>query len=388
MKANAEGVHYTPLTMVDHARTSTRDRLRDVEQRSAGRLRIETGALVTRVVIDPETRCATGVEYLKGDRLYHPHGEAPGPLPEPLKVNPTREVILCGGAFNTPQLLMLSGVGPEDQLTQHHIRPIYILDGVGRNLQDRYEVGVVHRLPSPWKSLEKATFLKDDPAYQDWKKHKGVYTTNGAILAFSKKSDPQRTLPDLFCFGLVGDFRGYEPGYSRRFADEKNMLTWAILKAHTENRGGRVTLKSSDPRVAPAINFHYFEEGTDAKGEDLKAVVEGIKLVRRLTDGLNFEEVVPGNDKKTEDALGQFVRDNAWGHHASCTCPIGDERHGGVLDSNFRVYGIRNLRVVDASIFPRIPGFFIVSSIYIAAEKAADVIHHSPRQVCVKAVRG
>jgi choline dehydrogenase-like flavoprotein len=70
------------------------------------------------------------------------------------------------------------------------------------------------------------------------------------------------------------------------------------------------------------------------------------------------------------------VKDNAWGHHASCSCRIGKEADGGVIDSQFRVHGVKGLRVVDASIFPRIPGFFIVSSIYIAAEKAADVIHH------------
>jgi choline dehydrogenase len=70
------------------------------------------------------------------------------------------------------------------------------------------------------------------------------------------------------------------------------------------------------------------------------------------------------------------VKDNAWGHHASCSCRIGKEADGGVLDSQFRVHGVKGLRVVDASIFPRIPGFFIVSSIYIAAEKAADVIHN------------
>jgi choline dehydrogenase len=77
------------------------------------------------------------------------------------------------------------------------------------------------------------------------------------------------------------------------------------------------------------------------------------------------------------------VRDNAWGHHASCSCKIGEESKDGVLDSNFKVHGVSGLRVVDASIFPRIPGFFIISSIYIAAEKAADVIHtHAKTSNC------
>ncbi len=82
----------------------------------------------------------------------------------------------------------------------------------------------------------------------------------------------------------------------------------------------------------------------------------------------------PGVDFETRDQLKDFVRCNAWGHHASCTCAIGPREQNGVLDSNFRVHGTQGLRVVDASVFPRIPGFFIVSAIYMIAEKAADAI--------------
>ena len=86
------------------------------------------------------------------------------------------------------------------------------------------------------------------------------------------------------------------------------------------------------------------------------------------------EETLPGKDCQTDEDLRTFVRNNAWGHHASCTCPIGPRENGGVLSSDFRVHGVQGLRVVDASVFPRIPGFFIVSAIYMIAEKAADVI--------------
>jgi choline dehydrogenase len=207
----------------------------------------------------------------------------------------------------------------------------------------------------------------------------GIYSTNGAVLAVMKRSAVQRALPDLFCFGLVGNFHGYFPGYSKLFANEHDRLTWAILKAHTLNHGGEVTLKSADPLVAPQVNFHYFEEGTDSAGLDLESVVEGIQFVRKLTAGLKFikAEEFPGPDVDSAAKLRNFVRDNAWGHHASCTCKIGKESENGVLDSNFHVHGVTGLRVVDASVFPKIPGFFIVSSIYIAAEKAADVIHAS-----------
>jgi choline dehydrogenase-like flavoprotein len=160
------------------------------------------------------------------------------------------------------------------------------------------------------------------------------------------------------------------------FPKNLNYLTWCILKAHTHNRKGVVTLRSADPQDTPRINFRYFEEGGEA---DLDAVVEGIQFVRRLSAKLREEDLIaeeesPGMDFETEDQLREFVRCNAWGHHASCTCAIGPREQNGVLDSNFRVHGTQGLRVVDASVFPRIPGFFIVSAIYMIAEKAADVI--------------
>ena len=169
-------------------------------------------------------------------------------------------------------------------------------------------------------------------------------------------------------------FRGYEPGYSAAFAKNLNYLTWAILKGHTENRKGSVTLRSKDPLDMPNVNFRYFEEGSDAAAADLNAVVDGIKFVRAMTKHLNAqglieEEEQPGAAVQSDEDLRQFVRDSAWGHHASCTCPI-----GSVLTSDFKVKGAGSLRVVDASVFPRIPGLFILSSVYMIGEKAADVI--------------
>ena len=372
----AVGVHYTPLTTSNHARTGPRERLMDVQARNPRKLRIEKDALATKVLFDDQKR-AIGVEYRKGRGLYRPHGQ-PLEQGETKIARASREVILCGGAFNTPQLLMLSGIGPKTELERWGIQPVKILEGVGKNLQDRYEIGVVHRLKKDWHALAGATFTKDDPQFRAWKDHRsGVYTSNGAMLAVTRKS-AKATIPDLFCFGLLGNFHGYYPGYSKLFAEQHDRLTWAILKGHTLNRGGEVTLKSADPLIAPAVNFHYFDEGTDKSGQDLDSVVEGIQFVRKLTGGLSFmqEEEIPGPAVESVEQLREFVRNNAWGHHASCSCKIGkDESDNSVLDSHFRVFGVTGLRVVDASIFPRIPGFFIVSSIYIAAEKAADVIH-------------
>ena len=99
------------------------------------------------------------------------------------------------------------------------------------------------------------------------------------------------------------------------------------------------------------------------------------KLTAKLkAEGAIAEEEQPGEARQSDDELRDYVRTNAWGHHASCSCPIGPRDGGGVIDGDFRVHGTAGLRIVDASVFPRIPGFFIVSAVYMIAEKAADVI--------------
>jgi choline dehydrogenase len=128
----------------------------------------------------------------------------------------------------------------------------------------------------------------------------------------------------------------------------------------------------------PHVNFRYFEEGNDPSEDDLEAVVEGVEFVRRMMSRASeviARELVPGESVETREQIREFVRNEAWGHHASCTCKMGPEADEmAVVDSDFRVHGTRNLRVVDASVFPRIPGFFIVTAVYMISEKASDVI--------------
>jgi choline dehydrogenase-like flavoprotein len=281
---------------------------------------------------------------------------------------------------------MLSGIGPRAELGRHGIPVRVDLAGVGQNLQDRYEVAVVNRMNFPaWDALQHAALSTADPQYQEWAAHRrGVYTTNGCMLSVILRSTVAAPTPDLLCYALLADFAGYYPGYSKQIADNNNVLTWIVLKAHTNNTAGRVALRSSDPRDSPLVNFKYFEEGSDGRGEDLDAVVEGIKFVRRMAAGLTEQSMIareelPGDRVRSDEDLRQFVRDNAWGHHASCTCPIGDQKDGGVLTSDFKVHGTTGLRIVDASVFPRIPGFFIASAIYMIGEKAADVIVQEAR---------
>jgi len=377
VKDNATGLRYPPLATKNHRRISTRDRIRDVEVNYS--LEVRLNSLATRVLFDG-TR-AIGIEYLRGEKLYrasHNPSDDVGDIKQ-VFINDGGEVILCGGAFNTPQLLMLSGIGAADEIKQHGIELLVDLPGVGKNLQDRYEVGVVNKMAKPWEVLKGAKFSKGDPQYKQWEKGKGVYTTNGAVLAIIKRSFDERPLPDLFIFALLGLFRGYFPSYSALFAKNLDYLTWAVLKAHTNNTAGYVKLRSGDPRDTPEINFKYFDEGNDDSKEDLDAVVAGVKFVRKMTaelieKGIISEEQSPGKHIQSDEDIAQWIKDRAWGHHASCTCPIGPRSRNGVVNGDFEVHGTENLRIVDASVFPKIPGFFIVTSIYTIAEKAADVI--------------
>ena len=379
VRRNAFGIRYIPQTSDDAVRIGSRERVLEAARRHPDRLHVELNALASRVLFDDRHR-AVGVEYLKGRDLYRAHARPSGEQGERREAKATREVILCGGAFNTPQLLKLSGIGPRAELERHGIPLKVDLPGVGMNLQDRYEVSVVYRMRDEWDFMNGAEFRGGDRIFQQWAKSRdGIYATNGGMFAVLKKSRQERTLPDLFCMSLLARFEGYFPGYSKLISGHRNYLSWIVLKAHTENNAGTVTLQSSDPRDPPRIDFRYFDEGSDETGMDLDAVVDGVKFVRRISsdlkkEGLIAEEHLPGEQAQSDEQLRDFVRDNAWGHHASCSCPIGAKEKGGVLDSDFRVHGTQGLRVVDASVFPRIPGFFIVSAVYMIGEKAADVI--------------
>ena len=380
-----EGLAFTPLAVANGKRNGPREFLLKTKEEYPDNLTIKLHSLASRVLF--EGKRAIGVEIYEGKHLYEADPEArngsnAGDF-EKRQVFASREVIVCAGAFNTPQLLKLSGVGPAKELKKFNIDPVVDLPGVGENLQDRYEVGVVAEFEKPFVLLEGgATFAPPedggtpDPYFSMWESGKGIYTTNGALLGILMRSSPNLKEPDLYVFALPGYFKGYVPGYSKQFERLRSRFTWAVLKAYTKNHAGRVTLQSNDPRKWPMIDFHYFTEGNDAKGEDLDAVVAGVGFVREMNRFVGkHTEIVPGQDYVDTNKLKQFIQDEAWGHHASCTCKIGaDNDPMAVLDSRFRVRGVQGLRVVDASVFPKIPVYFIVSAIYMISEKAADVI--------------
>jgi len=380
----SEGPIFVPLTVKGGVRAGTREFIRDGEKRMPKRLKVQLNALATRVLL--EGNRAAGVEFLHGKHLYRadPAADGHGPISAPAQqVHARREVILAGGTFNTPQLLMLSGIGDPKELARHKIRINVALRGVGRNLQDRLEVGVVHQTHDPFPILKDAQMTTYDRDFADWRNGHGLYATNGVVAAMLKRSNLGQPDPDLFIFGIPGHFSGYRPYYSC-WGTKKNYFTWCILKGHTKNRAGLVQLASRDPRDPPIINLNYFHPGAPDVGEDAHAVAAGIEFVRKFTGRTAsvMSEIIPGLQVRTRDQLTQFVRDCAWGHHACGTCKIGADDDGeAVLDTRFRVRDTQGLRVVDASIFPKIPGLFILSAVYMAAEKAADVIIADARAV-------
>jgi choline dehydrogenase len=383
-KESPEGLSFTPLAVADGKRNGPREYLLRTKKEYPNNLTIQMGALTTRILF--EGKRAIGVEFMEGRHLYKADPQADGKTSSspPRQVRAGREVILAAGAFNSPQLLMLSGVGPQAELEKFGIPVVADLPGVGENLQDRYEVAVISKLQRSFELLEGASFAPPggnspvEPAFAQWERGKGLYASNGTLIGIIKRSSKDKVEPDLYIFGLPGTFKGYVPGYSANFERYRDRFTWAILKAHTNNTAGRVSLRSKNPLDTPQVEFHYFSEGNDEKQADLDAVVNGVAFVRdmnRRLGALIADEEWPGKLGDTDEKLRQFIQNEAWGHHASCTNKIGaDDDPLAVLDSRFRVRRTQGLRVVDASVFPKIPGYFIVSAVYMISEKASDII--------------
>jgi choline dehydrogenase-like flavoprotein len=475
MRTSPEGVALVPLSVSGGVRRGprehllearrrlleTRCRLREEQANSepspeadnqfVGELRIATNTFVRRVVFEDGTPPrAVGVEYSQGRHLYDP-AKVVDPTLDPSRryCYARREILLCGGAFNTPQLLMLSGIGDNEHLGKEKgvnvsglaclgkvgdnwqvstSSTIVNLPGVGGNLLDRCEISVISEMQNDFSSLTetRADFdptASDDRALDTWKAdgktkpRSGIYTTNGAALAILKRSpDPDETKPknlppDLLMLGFPAAFRGYYPGWSKGLltnprkpeAGRKcNLWSWVILKAYSVNCG-TVRLRSKNPFDAPIIRFCYFGEcrdtknefNSDVKDDDLSALKFAVKYVRSLNRRAaklmkggdpTSAEIQPGKDKPDgSPELGDWIIHETWGHHAAGTCRIGTDPwraapatelqdKQAVLDSKFRVHGVRGLRVVDASVFPAIPGYFIAVPIFMIGEKAADTI--------------
>ena len=341
---------------------------------------VQTNTFVTKINFDTTSNPprATGVSYLQGSHLYNASPLNTGATGTPGSATANKEIIISGGTFNTVELLKLSGIGPATELQSFNIPVLVNSPGVGANLQDRYEIPVTAVHPDDFSVLNGCTFdMKDhDQCFKTWQSTntdllalRGTYASNGLAAVIAKVSSTSPTGDnDLFIFGAPVNFRGF-------------------FKAHTLNRAGTITLRSSNPLDPPIINFNSFNSGDTAQGQnvtDITSLVEAIKISRGalqhfhdydLLLSSSFKEVFPGTSVQSDADLEQYIKDNSFGHHACCTAAIGaDGDPNAVLDSKFRVRGVQGLRVVDASVFPRIPGIFIQSAVYMISEKAADAI--------------
>jgi choline dehydrogenase-like flavoprotein len=321
-------------------------------------LTVATKALVTRLVLDGMR--AVGVEYLDGGK--------------PEIVRARREIILAGGTINSPQLLMLSGIGDPDELKAHGIAVKVPLRGVGRNLQDHITASVAYarREGGPFQRNMRLDRLALGIA-QGFALGTGFATSlPGGLTAFLR-SDPSEPIPDiqlLFAAAPLFDARPYLPPFSQPFADG---FTARVAVLRPQSRG-RITLASADPRAAPRIAQSLFEADRDRNS--LRA---GLRLFRELAQEPVLRpfikvEVAPGPAVTSNDAIDAHIRATAiTAHHPAGTCRMGTDDMA-VVDPELCVHGTEGLRVVDASVFPDLVGATINAPVVMIAEKAADLI--------------
>lgn len=345
-------------------------------------LTISTESLATRILFDSKKGTdqkpkAIGIEYLQGQSLYKADARYNGTQNGTRhQVFASREVIVSAGVFNTPQLLKLSGIGPRAELEGFNIPVIVDLPAVGANLQENYETPVVVHASQDFSNpFENCTFLQtgDDPCLAQWEEGTGPYggaAAPGGILKRTSVAGGKDV--DLFLFGAAGAvFRGHYPGYSRAVVPA-NTFFWSVVKINPAPKlSGTVKLRSANPQDVPQIDFNFFPEGSE---DDIQAIVEGVEFAR----GIFADTPAPfgpfTNEWPNEEVeLRQGIRDEAFGHHATSTCKIGVEGDGCV-DSKFRLFGVEGLRVVDGSVFPKVPGAFPVLPTFMIGEKAAEDI--------------
>ena len=324
-------------------------------------LRVETGALATRVLLDGAR--ARGVEYARHGRVSRATTE--------------REVLLAGGVFNTPQLLMLSGIGDPDHLREWGIAPAVSLPGVGRNLQDHLSVDVHHarRGRGPFHAEMRLDRLAADVA-RAYLFGTGPGTVLPSRLHAFLKTRRDLPVPDVqFLFRGAPTrahpwFPGVRPAYEDSFGMRPVML-------HPESRG-MVRLRSSDPTAPVRIAQNFL-----ARDADVRAIRDGVKLARDIAgrgglDEFRGRETAPGPDCRTDAEIDAFVRRTAiTAHHPCATCRMGSDADA-VLDPELRVRGVDGLRVVDASAMPDLVSGNINACVLMIAEKASDLILGRP----------
>ena len=348
--AEQEGVCAFDVNVDNGQRSATAVRIRNVLQRNNFSLRAHS--LVTRLLI--EKNKVVGVEYLRRG--------------QPGKVFANAEVILCAGAFQSPQLLMLSGIGPEDELLQHGIAVKQALPGVGQNLQDHLEVHIKHRTRA---GISKNGLLRKDRMLRagiEWFLFKtGVAaTTHSRVGAFLRTSD-EVAYPNLQFHFWPFYLEGWSP------PPHKDGYCFDVGPVRSPSRGW-VRLRSSNPLDAPRILLNGL-----SRDQDRQEFRQSIRIAREIAAQQAFDfcrgpEVSPGADVKTDAAIDDYVRNNANSAYHPCgSCKIGNGRMA-VVDSSLRVHGIEGLRIADASVMPTITNGNINAPCLMIGERAAAMI--------------
>jgi choline dehydrogenase-like flavoprotein len=326
-------------------------------QPAAGRpnLTIVTGALTRRVIV--ENGRARGVEIAQGGQQQ--------------TLAAAREVILAAGAINSPQLLMLSGIGPAEELRRHGIEVVCDLPGVGENLQDHQDVMLCWSSPRhtlygvSWRALPWMLASPFRYAFQ----RKGPWTTNTVESGGFVRSRPGLEQPDLQII------LGPEYMNQNRSIPRGHGFSFHVSLLQSKSRG-RITLASADPAAKPVLRHGFL---SDEGGEDLEGLVRGFKLVRRLVqapamDAWRGEEVLPGPAVGTDDEIRQFVRATlGTTFHPAGTCRMGSDGMA-VVDPELKVRGVEGLRVIDASIMPTVTSGNTNAPTIMIAEKGADLV--------------
>jgi choline dehydrogenase len=343
-----DGVGFYQVTQKNGKRHSTAMAyLKPILRRS--NLTIQTNAQVTRILFEG-TR-AIGVTYLQNGETY--------------QIAVAKEVILSGGAINSPQLLMLSGIGCAANLKAIEIPVVVDLPGVGQNLQDHLAVPVAYQCTKPI-SLANADTTENLLNYLVFRK--GPLTSNVAEAGCFVKTKPNLSTPDLQFHFAPAYFLNH--GFTR---PEGHGFTLGPTLLYPQSKGS-IKLHSNNPLEPPIIQPNYL-----ANEADLQLLVEGVKLARQIIQMKAFdlfrgEEFVPGSQVQQEDELREYIRNNVETlYHPVGTCKMGNDAMS-VVNSRLEVYGVQGLRVVDASIMPCIIGGNTNAPTIAIAERAADMI--------------
>lgn len=354
-----EGVNCYEVTQKNGERWSVaRGYLHPVLQRP--NLTVLTGARATRLKLDGKR--AAGVDYLRRGRAHTALAR--------------REVLVAGGALNSPQLLLLSGIGPEDELERHGIPVRHVLPGVGRNLQDHLDVLVVQRSTRPVSlGVSLATLPALFKHLYDYVLHRtGPLTSNSAEGGGFVRSAAGEAIPDLQFHFTPAHLDGHARSLrSAAFTmlGHGYALHACALRPHSR---GRVALRSADPLDDPLIDPDFLSDPAD-----LALMVKGVRAARAVLaappfDPYRGEEIFPGAAVQSDEEIARFIRRKAESiYHPAGTCAMG-QGDMAVVDDTLRVHGIAGLRVADASIMPTLVGGNTNAPAVMIGEKASDLV--------------